>query len=123
MVFGVGCCFRHLGGKSRGGFITQCFGQVVKKLLRGMDQEGNNNTFALFERRGNEDKAIEANAVVADVIAKLERYVYRHMVGSYLGNSTFKICALPHRRILPIPPDLVSNASPITTLIQIKMST
>lgn len=48
-------------------------GEVVKKLLRGMDQEGNNNTFALFERRGNEDKAIESNTVVADVIAKFER--------------------------------------------------
>ncbi|XP_039255307.2 unconventional myosin-X-like [Styela clava] len=48
-------------------------GEVVEKLLRGMQLENNTNTFALFERCGSEDKAIESNTIVADVIAKFER--------------------------------------------------
>ena len=54
-----------------------CLGasQVVKKLTWGLAMEGSRNMFALFEHNDSVDKAIEGRAVVADVLAKFEKYV------------------------------------------------
>uniref|UniRef100_A0A8C4ZP39 Myosin X n=1 Tax=Gadus morhua TaxID=8049 RepID=A0A8C4ZP39_GADMO len=49
-------------------------GEVVKKLTWGLAMEGSRNMFALFEHNDSVDKAIEGRAVVADVLAKFEKY-------------------------------------------------
>jgi len=38
--------------------------------------EGNRNTFALFEHKGEVDKALEPNTFLADVLARFETYVW-----------------------------------------------
>nr|CAB3264150.1 unconventional myosin-X [Phallusia mammillata] len=48
-------------------------GKVVQKLRHGMHVEGNRNTFALFEHRGQVDRAIEPSTYLADVVAKFEQ--------------------------------------------------
>lgn len=52
-----------------------CVCQVVEKLIRGLAMEDSRNMFALFEQNASTEKAIESRAVVADVLAKFERYV------------------------------------------------
>uniref|UniRef100_H2ZET4 Unconventional myosin-X n=1 Tax=Ciona savignyi TaxID=51511 RepID=H2ZET4_CIOSA len=47
-------------------------GQVVQKLRRGMQLEGNRNTFALFEKKGTEERALEPATFLSDVLAKFE---------------------------------------------------
>lgn len=49
--------------------------QVVEKLIRGLAMEDSRNMFALFEHNDTTDKAIESRTVVADVLAKFEKYV------------------------------------------------
>lgn len=51
-----------------------CFAQVVEKLIRGLAMEDSRNMFALFEHNNNIDKAVESRTLVADVLAKFERY-------------------------------------------------
>lgn len=51
-----------------------CVCQVVEKLVRGLAMEDSRNMFALFEHNHSSEKAIESHAVVADVLAKFERY-------------------------------------------------
>lgn len=53
---------------------TVCVSQVVEKLIRGLAMEDSKNMFALFEHNDSSEKAIESRAVVADVLAKFERY-------------------------------------------------
>uniref|UniRef100_A0A674C4K4 Myosin X n=1 Tax=Salmo trutta TaxID=8032 RepID=A0A674C4K4_SALTR len=50
-------------------------GEVVEKLIRGLAMEDSRNMFALFEHNDTTDKAIESRTVVADVLAKFEKYV------------------------------------------------
>lgn len=49
-------------------------GEVVEKLIRGLAMEDSRNMFALFERNRLVDKAIESRVIVADVLAKFERF-------------------------------------------------
>lgn len=49
--------------------------QVVEKLIRGLAMEDSRNMFALFEHNNTIDKAVESRVLVADVLAKFERYV------------------------------------------------
>ncbi|XP_061419641.1 LOW QUALITY PROTEIN: unconventional myosin-X-like [Lethenteron reissneri] len=48
-------------------------GEVVEKLLRGLAMVESRNWFSLFERRDGTDRAVEARALVADVLAGFER--------------------------------------------------
>ncbi|XP_022083614.1 unconventional myosin-X-like isoform X5 [Acanthaster planci] len=52
-------------------------GQVVHTLVKGMGLDKCHNRFALYERSGHVEKAIEDRTVIADVIAKFERYKAR----------------------------------------------
>nr|XP_018666876.1 unconventional myosin-X isoform X2 [Ciona intestinalis] len=47
-------------------------GQVVQKLRRGMQLEGNRNTFALFEKKGTDERALEPATFLCDSVAKFE---------------------------------------------------
>lgn len=49
--------------------------QVVEKLIRGLAMEDSRNMFALFEHNNTIDKAVESRVLVADVLAKFERWV------------------------------------------------
>ena len=49
--------------------------QVVEKLIRGLAMEDSRNMFALFEHNNSIDRAVESRVLVADVLAKFERYV------------------------------------------------
>lgn len=49
--------------------------QVVEKLIRGLAMEDSRNMFALFEHNDTTDKAIESRSVVADILAKFEKWV------------------------------------------------
>ena len=51
------------------------FVQVVEKLIRGLAMEDSRNMFALFEHNNTIDRAVESRVLVADVLAKFERYV------------------------------------------------
>lgn len=48
-------------------------GEVVQKLLRGLQMEECKNMFSLFEVRGQTERALEPRTAVADVLAKFER--------------------------------------------------
>ncbi|XP_071802894.1 unconventional myosin-X-like isoform X2 [Asterias amurensis] len=52
-------------------------GQVVHTLVKGMGLDKCHNRFALYERSGHVEKAIEDRTVIADIIAKFERYKAR----------------------------------------------
>lgn len=54
--------------------ILACFVQVVEKLIRGLAMEDSRNMFALFEHNNTNDRAVESRVLVADVLAKFERY-------------------------------------------------
>lgn len=63
--------------------IMLYFVQVVEKLIRGLAMEDSRNMFALFEHN-IVDKAVESRVLVADVLAKFERYViYDHWLLLY----------------------------------------
>lgn len=49
-------------------------GQVVEKLIRGLAMEESKNLFSLFEHNSVTDRALESRVIVADVLAKFERY-------------------------------------------------
>lgn len=49
--------------------------QVVQKLQLGLQITGENNRFALFEAKNNEYFAIDDRTMLADVLAKFEKYV------------------------------------------------
>uniref|UniRef100_A0A8C6PDU8 Myosin X, like 1 n=1 Tax=Nothobranchius furzeri TaxID=105023 RepID=A0A8C6PDU8_NOTFU len=49
-------------------------GEVVEKLIRGLAMEDSKNLFSLFEHNGFTDRALESRVIVADVLAKFERY-------------------------------------------------
>lgn len=49
---------------------------MVEKLIRGLAMEDSRNMFALFEYNGTTDKAIESRTIVADVLAKFEKWVH-----------------------------------------------
>ncbi|XP_056246717.1 unconventional myosin-X isoform X1 [Seriola aureovittata] len=49
-------------------------GEVVEKLIRGLAMEDSRNMFALFEHNDTTAKAIESRMVVADVLAKFEKF-------------------------------------------------
>uniref|UniRef100_A0A8D0AEX4 Myosin X, like 3 n=1 Tax=Sander lucioperca TaxID=283035 RepID=A0A8D0AEX4_SANLU len=49
-------------------------GEVVEKLIRGLAMEDSRNMFALFEHNNTIDRAVESRVLVADVLAKFERY-------------------------------------------------
>ncbi|XP_040924063.1 LOW QUALITY PROTEIN: unconventional myosin-X [Betta splendens] len=49
-------------------------GEVVEKLIRGLAMEDSRNMFALFEHNNTTEKAIESRTVVADVLAKFEKF-------------------------------------------------
>ncbi|XP_030066757.1 unconventional myosin-X-like [Microcaecilia unicolor] len=49
-------------------------GEVVEKLIRGLNMEDSYNMFALFEHSRCMEKAIESRVIVADILAKFERY-------------------------------------------------
>lgn len=55
-----------------------CFDQVVEKLIRGLAMEDSRNMFALFEHNNTIDKAVESRTLVADVLAKFERYHHQN---------------------------------------------
>lgn len=57
---------------------------MVEKLIRGLAMEDSRNMFALFEYNGTTDKAIESRTIVADVLAKFEKWVY---LSSLLSNK------------------------------------
>lgn len=48
--------------------------QVVEKLIRGLAMEESKNLFSLFEHNSFTDRALESRVIVADVLAKFERY-------------------------------------------------
>lgn len=48
--------------------------QVVEKLIRGLAMEDSKNLFSLFEHNSVTDRALESRVIVADVLAKFERY-------------------------------------------------
>lgn len=48
--------------------------QVVEKLIRGLAMEESKNLFSLFEHNAFTDRALESRVIVADVLAKFERY-------------------------------------------------
>lgn len=48
--------------------------QVVEKLIRGLAMEESKNLFSLFEHNSVTDRALESRVIVADVLAKFERY-------------------------------------------------
>lgn len=48
--------------------------QVVEKLIRGLAMEDSKNLFSLFEHNSFTDRALESRVIVADVLAKFERY-------------------------------------------------
>uniref|UniRef100_A0A8D3AG11 Unconventional myosin-X-like n=1 Tax=Scophthalmus maximus TaxID=52904 RepID=A0A8D3AG11_SCOMX len=50
-------------------------GEVVEKLIRGLAMEDSRNMFALFEHNNTVDRAVESRVLVADVLAKFERFV------------------------------------------------
>uniref|UniRef100_A0A4W5QUZ4 Myosin X, like 3 n=1 Tax=Hucho hucho TaxID=62062 RepID=A0A4W5QUZ4_9TELE len=50
-------------------------GEVVEKLIRGLAMEDSRNLFSLFEHNKVTDRALESRVIVADVLAKFERYV------------------------------------------------
>ncbi|XP_030845924.1 unconventional myosin-X isoform X3 [Strongylocentrotus purpuratus] len=54
-------------------------GQVVHTLIKGMGLEKCHNRFALYERSGQVEKAIDDRTVIADVLTKFERYVARNL--------------------------------------------
>uniref|UniRef100_UPI00358EF764 unconventional myosin-X-like isoform X2 n=1 Tax=Myxine glutinosa TaxID=7769 RepID=UPI00358EF764 len=65
--------FCHGGGSCRisvGPHTTA--GEVVEKLMRGLAMEDSRNSFALFEQRGANGRAIEPRTILADVLAKFE---------------------------------------------------
>ena len=47
--------------------------QVVHTLVKGMGLDKCYNRFALYERSGQVEKAIEDRTVIADILAKFER--------------------------------------------------
>lgn len=47
----------------------------MEKLIRGLAMEDSRNMFALFEHNNTIDKAVESRILVADVLAKFERFV------------------------------------------------
>ena len=49
--------------------------QVVHRLCKGLNITQHDNLFGLFEKCGSVEKHIEGRTVVADVLAKFERYV------------------------------------------------
>ncbi|XP_077947267.1 unconventional myosin-X isoform X1 [Gasterosteus aculeatus] len=49
-------------------------GEVVEKLIRGLAMEDSRNMFALFEHNDTIDRAVESRVLVADVLAKFERF-------------------------------------------------
>uniref|UniRef100_A0A9J7YPD9 Myosin X, like 1 n=1 Tax=Cyprinus carpio carpio TaxID=630221 RepID=A0A9J7YPD9_CYPCA len=49
-------------------------GEVVEKLIRGLAMENSRNMFSLFEHNKVESRAIESRIIVADVLAKFERW-------------------------------------------------
>lgn len=55
--------------------VLACVVQVVEKLIRGLAMEDSRNMFALFEHNNIIDRAVESRVLVADVLAKFERYV------------------------------------------------
>ncbi|KAJ8025311.1 Unconventional myosin-X [Holothuria leucospilota] len=54
-------------------------GHVVRTLVKGLNLEDCLNKFALFERSGMVERAIENRMVVADVLARFERYKVRNL--------------------------------------------
>lgn len=50
--------------------------KVVEKLIRGLAMEESKNLFSLFEHNSVTDRALESRVIVADVLAKFERYVF-----------------------------------------------
>lgn len=54
--------------------LLLCCDQVVEKLIRGLAMEDSRNMFALFEHNNSIDKAVESRVLVADVLAKFERW-------------------------------------------------
>lgn len=54
--------------------IVVLLGQVVEKLIRGLAMEDSKNLFSLFEHNSVTDRALESRVIVADVLAKFERY-------------------------------------------------
>ncbi|KAG9479387.1 hypothetical protein GDO78_012847 [Eleutherodactylus coqui] len=66
-------------------------GEVVEKLIRGLAMEDSRNMFALFEYNGSIEKAIESRAVVADVLAKFERFAASAEAGDRQWKFYFKL--------------------------------
>lgn len=54
----------------------------MEKLIRGLAMEESKNLFSLFEHNSVTDRALESRVIVADVLAKFERY--RLVFGSRL---------------------------------------
>uniref|UniRef100_A0A3B5BJF4 Myosin X, like 1 n=1 Tax=Stegastes partitus TaxID=144197 RepID=A0A3B5BJF4_9TELE len=55
-------------------------GEVVEKLIRGLAMEESKNLFSLFEHNAFTDRALESRVIVADVLAKFERYLSDSML-------------------------------------------
>lgn len=66
------------------------FVQVVEKLIRGLAMEDSRNMFALFEHNDTIDRAVESRVLVADVLAKFERYVTDYPQSRTICNCKFK---------------------------------
>lgn len=52
-----------------------CVPQVVQKLTLGLGISAQSNRFALFEWNGEKFKVIDERALIADILAKFEKYV------------------------------------------------
>uniref|UniRef100_UPI00358E56A0 unconventional myosin-X-like isoform X1 n=2 Tax=Myxine glutinosa TaxID=7769 RepID=UPI00358E56A0 len=52
-------------------------GEVVERLLKGLEMEGSRNRFALFEHGADGELAIESRTLLVDVLARFERVVAR----------------------------------------------
>nr|DBA24655.1 TPA: hypothetical protein GDO54_012282 [Pyxicephalus adspersus] len=66
-------------------------GEVVEKLIRGLAMEDSRNMFALFEYNGVTEKAIESRTVVADVLAKFEKFSVNAEAGDRPWKFYFKL--------------------------------
>lgn len=53
--------------------------QVVEKLIRGLAMEESKNLFSLFEHNAFTDRALESRVIVADVLAKFERFYEQYI--------------------------------------------
>uniref|UniRef100_A0A8C4N920 Uncharacterized protein n=1 Tax=Eptatretus burgeri TaxID=7764 RepID=A0A8C4N920_EPTBU len=59
-------------------------GEVVERLLKGLEMEGSRNRFSLFEHGPDGELAIESRTLLVDVLARFERVIARSEIPNKL---------------------------------------